>query len=64
MGGSEVDASPAKLLADLGKFAAQPRPHKQLLDVANRDPLHKTTVEPNLDDVKAEIRKFLKGSHY
>lgn len=64
VGGSEADASPAKLLDDLGAFASQPRPHKQLLDVVKRDPLHKTTVEPDLDAVKAEVRKFLTGTHY
>ena len=31
----------------------------QLLDVVNREPLHKTVVGPELDEVKAQIRSFL-----
>lgn len=59
VGGSEVDASPPKMLDDLGSFAKLPRPHQQLLDVVNREPLHKVTVAPDLDEVKVQIREFL-----
>ena len=47
------------MLDDLGKFAKLPRPHQQLLDVVNREPLHKVTVGADLNEVKAEIKAFL-----
>jgi threonine synthase len=59
VGGSEVDASPPKMLNDLGQFAKLPRPHQQLLDVVTRDPVHKVTVGADLSEVKAEIKAFL-----
>ena len=59
VGVSDAGAAPATMLDELGAAAAQPRPHAQLLDVVNREPLHKTVVGPELDEVKAQIRSFL-----
>ena len=59
VGVSDAGAAPATMLDELGAAAAQPRPHAQLLDVATREPLHKTVVGPELDEVKAQIRSFL-----
>lgn len=54
-----VADSPMVMLRKLGEAAKRPGAHTQLMEVVEREALHTTVVQPDLEAVRNEIRDFL-----